>query len=79
MGDNAFKFRGLVAFSFRWYRAFTLSFLVLLWLVGLYFFSLTDSGFAPDVWPLLWLTLVLATAVNLWLLLSLSLVEGSAD
>lgn len=79
LGDNAFKFRGLAAFSFRWYRALALSFLVLLWPVGLYFFSLTDTGSAPDMWPLLWLALVLATSVNLWLLPSLSLIEGSGD
>ena len=79
LGDNALKFRALAAFSFRWYRALALGFLVLLWPGGLYFFSLTGSEFAPDMLPLLWLALVLATSVNLWLLPSLSLVEGSGD
>ncbi len=78
-GNNALKFCALAAFSFRWYRVLALSFLVLLSTVGLYFFSKTDSEFAPVMWPLLWLSLVLATSVNLWLLPSFSLVEGSGD
>lgn len=76
VGINALRFSGLAAFSYRWYRISALWFFVLLLPIGLYVFSMTNSGSEPQMWQLLWLCLILASAINLWLLPSLSLVEG---
>jgi hypothetical protein len=79
VGSNALNFSGLAAFSYRWYRILALWFFALLLPIGLYVFSIPNSGSGPQMWQLLWLCLILAAAVNLWLLPSLSLVEGGGD
>ncbi len=79
IGDNADKFRALASFSYRWYRTISVCFVFSIFPLGLYYFSSLDLSYAPDMWPILWLALVFVSAVNLWLLPSLSLVEGSGD
>ncbi|MDB5896190.1 MAG: hypothetical protein JWQ88_3721 [Rhodoferax sp.] len=83
-GDNAESFGQLAWFAHSWYRRAAGAYLLLLLPLGLWFFAGVQPVGAPGdavtgQWPWLWAALLAATAINLWLLPYLSLVEGAGE
>jgi hypothetical protein len=78
-GDLAPRFAALAGDARRWYGAAAGLFVATLTPGGLVFFASASAPDAVPAWEALWVALVSATAVNLWLLPFMSLVEGSGE
>jgi O-antigen/teichoic acid export membrane protein len=76
VGDNeAFsRLKSLVKIVFRWYRIGAVLLLFIMGIAGYFFFS--SSGSSSVSWLMPWLLLCLATAINLSILPSFSILEG---
>jgi glycosyltransferase involved in cell wall biosynthesis len=68
------EFHSLCYVTSKKYRKLSMFFLLLIGPIGFYFFSLSENDFQN--WPVVWLTLVLATSINLLLLPVASIIEG---
>ena len=68
------QFHSLCYVTSKKYRKLSMFFLVLIGPIGFYFFSLSENDFQN--WPVIWLTLVVATSINLLLLPVASIIEG---
>lgn len=83
-GVNAAAFAQLASFAHGWYRRAALVYLLLLLPLGLWFFGGVQETGAPGealtaLWPWLWAAMLCASAINLWLLPYLSLIEGAGE
>ena len=76
-GELAPRFAALTSYARRWYGISSALFLTTLLPGGLLFFASAKGPDAVPSWQALWTVLLFATALNLWLLPFLSLVEGS--
>ena len=68
------QFHSLCYLSSKKYRKLSMFFLLLIGPIGFYFFSLSENDFQN--WPVVWLTLIVATSINLLLLPVASIIEG---
>jgi glycosyltransferase involved in cell wall biosynthesis len=68
------QFHSLCYVASRKYRKLSMFFLFLIGPIGFYFFSLSESDLQN--WPAVWLTLIVATSINLLFLPVASIIEG---
>ena len=68
------EFHSLCYITSKKYRKLSMFFLFLIGPIGFYFFSSAENNFQN--WPIVWLTLIIATSINLLLLPVASIIEG---